>query len=177
MKKISVIILLLIGVAAWGFWQQEQPVQGAQTMPSWPQVSQEVVTQVEIMRDNKIIRLYKKATEWTVSDGRNASSHQVDKLVADLCNMRPVRVVSRLADHHAMLQLGDDAPHIVLRNAQGDVLLELLIGKAATDLVGNYVRLLNHDESLAVNRALLWQVSRNEDGWLATPTPSEAAQQ
>lgn len=106
---------------------------------------------------------------WTLQpENHPADAEAVQHLLQNLAAMQVVRVVAHHHAHDASLAL-DEAQAIGLsvQDKQGKVLLRMQIGKSATDMLSTYVRIDEQEEVLAVDQALVWQVRRMRDAWLA----------
>ncbi|MDQ6962359.1 MAG: DUF4340 domain-containing protein [Mariprofundaceae bacterium] len=165
MKKISVVLFILI-LGGMYFWQKERPLHVVQSMEHWPVFDQKKVSDVRVInQDGEVITLH-KADVWMLGD-QQADEKAVLQIIHDLHVMKPIRVVSRNIKQYARLEVTDKATRVVL-SAHGVTLLDLYVGKQGSDLISTYVRLQQSQEVVAVNKALVWQVNRQQSAWQKT---------
>jgi hypothetical protein len=168
----TVTVVILLGIGTWGLMRWQQPPQGLQAMPAWPVLVPAKVADIVLRAVGpgmQPVHLVKRGKAWQVQDGKvwqDADSQAVADMLGTLAAMRPDRVVTRKPAHYAALRVGDGADRITLRNADGVVMLDLLVGKPGPDLVSTYVRLAGTPAVLSVDRALDWQVRRPVSAWL-----------
>ncbi len=167
--RIGLPLAALLALGLWVLGQQAAPKSALQALPEWPQIDVQRVAAIEILQgDNRQLAIRKKNTAWFVgTDGEEtrADDGAVRHLLEDLAHMHPVRVVSHQPAHFSRLGVADDASRVRLLDGQQTLLLDLLIGKPATDLVSTYVRLAGTSRAVTVNRSLTWQVRRIPDAW------------
>jgi len=189
---LAVLLTAIAAMAVWAIREQAQPSAASQRLPEWASFSQANVSDVMIRHGKtSSIHLHRQGEHWVLlaedidSDkqpvladaSENAASKRpaadedaVGHLLGDLSSMQIVRVVSHHAEYFSQLQLDEEnGVNVQLRNPAGEILLDLWIGKPATDLVSTYARLQGAHEAVAVNRSLTWQVRRLPESWKAKP--------
>lgn len=164
-----VLILSLVGTV---LWLASRPDSAPQRMPEIAGFAIDAVQSIEITHaDSPPVKLQRIEGGWQVlsrsGQWRGAGSDAVSYLVDDLAAMAPLRVVTRNPEQYEKLKVGEGATKVTLKDQQGGLLFEVLIGKQGSDLLSTYLRLPDRPEVLAVNRSLVWQVSRPLDGWNA----------
>ncbi|MDX8382673.1 MAG: DUF4340 domain-containing protein, partial [Ghiorsea sp.] len=92
----------------------------------------------------------------------------VGQLLRDLQRMKVRRVASHQAEHHARFAVDDGGVQVLLKDSAGKMLLDVMVGKPATDLVTTYVRMTAENTVITVNKTLTWQVKRTPEAWLVT---------
>lgn len=177
MKRI-VLALGLLALAAWVLWRLNQPAHAPQSMPSLPAWDVAAVNTIEIRpRGQEAIVLHKRQGGWIVHADKEdtpAEATAVTKLLEDLHNMQPVRLVTSKRKHYRDLGVDAEADRVRLLR-DGSILLAVHIGKPASDLVSTYVRLVDQAAVLAVDKSLTWQIKRNPKAWRAVSTEAVAA--
>lgn len=170
MKRV-VFACLLVLLAAWAIWRLGQPSGALQAMPPLPAWEREEVYAIELMpHGREAMQLVQRQGTWFIREGESevaADAAAVAKLLDDLEGMRPVRLVTRKAQHYRDLGVGEGSARVILKRQDGAILLDMRIGKPASDLVSTYIRLADAAAVLAVNRSLSWQVHRNRKDWQA----------
>jgi len=171
MKKsvVALIVVLLAGA----LWLQQQPKDTAQTLPALPTFALANVQHVEVMLDHKTtLKAQRDGDAWILAD---ADSRQllhvlaIEQLLMDLQNMQPKRVVSHNPENAAKFEVAASDARVTLTDANKKVLLDVFVGKPATDLRSTYIRLASEDKVLTVDKTLTWQVKRTPESWFATP--------
>jgi len=165
----GIVILLLLGVA-----MQQQPSNTSQALPTLPSFALQDVVSLRIVQQDKLtVDTKREGNAWvTVQDGESQSgtvkAAVVEQLLFDLQMMQPKRVASSKPEHQSRFSVTEAAgSRVVLKGSQGDVLLDVIIGKPATDLVSTYIRISDSNTVMTVNKTLTWQVKRTADSWLA----------
>lgn len=173
-------VVVLLGIGVWGLMRWAEPPEALQAMPSWPAVVPAKVTNIVLHAAGpgmSPVHLERRGKTWRVREGKHwqdADAQAVADMLGTLATMRPDRVVTENPAHDAELRVTDAANRITLKDAQGAVVLDLLVGKPGPDLVSTYVRLAGKPAVLSVNRALDWQVRRPASAWLKPkPHPSK----
>jgi len=174
------VLIALIAVGGWTLWQQSLPDSESQTLPVWTAFEPAQVRDITLAGGGASpTHLKRQGEQWmllpesdvaVVEQAVAADDEAVDHLLADLAYMQPVRIVTRHAEHFS--RLGVDAAngmHVVLRDLSNAILLDILVGTPATDLISTYVRRQGDDEAVAVNRSLTWQIKRTHQAWQAQP--------
>lgn len=166
----------LAALMAAAIWHGMQPAAESQNLPDLPAVHAEQAALLQITAPGSRVRLHREKGEWFV-DGEarvRANGEAVEKLLADLSAMRPVRLLTRNSERYAELGLGEDAVRLTLTDDSQAVLADIFIGKQGTDILSTYIRFADMDAVLAVDRTLVWQVRRSQEGWFAPePVPEE----
>lgn len=169
-------LAVLMAVA---IWYGMRPAAELQNLPELPAVHAERAVGLQITATGSRVVLRRDKGEWFV-DGEakvQANGEAVEKLLADLSAMRPVRLLTRNSERYAGLGLGEDAVHLTLTDGSQVVLADIFIGKQGTDLLSTYIRFADMDAVLAVDRTLVWQVRRSREGWLAPEPVQEKAKE
>ena len=160
-------VLLLLGMV---LWLASRPDAASQQMPEIAGFVSDRVQTIEIAGgEASPIRFKRMGAGWQLlmnaGEWHDANGDAVSHLLNDLAAMKPIRVVTRNPEQHQRLKVGSKAIRVTLNDQHGVVLLEVLIGKQGSDLLSTYVRMAGQHEVLAVDRSLVWQVSRPLDGW------------
>ena len=151
-------------------WLASRPDAAPQKMPELAGFAVGTVHTIEIIQgDGLAVTLKRHDSDWQLQAGSGNESRADDEavthLLTDLASMKPVRVVTRNPNQYEKLKVGSGATKVTLKDQLGGVLFAVLIGKQGSDLLSTYIRIADKPEVLAVNRSLLWQVSRPLDGW------------
>lgn len=167
MNKYIVAAIIILALATLFFFQKSDIRKIQQKMPIWmPIEAPDVVTiKIKVMTEGETIVLHQSAGEWQLADDSMADNEAVERLLKDLGEMRPVRVVTRKRNHDDKLQLGDHSIHLLLLDAGGREVFNATVGKQGADLLSTYLRLDGTDAVLAVNKSLNWQLRRSADNW------------
>jgi len=175
MKKLIFGLVLLALLAA--VVMQQQPKSTSQTLPELPKFTVGNVTAFEIkMNQENAIKATRDGETWLLTEPEQPTPVKavvVGQLLSDLSNMQPKRVASHNPEHHARFSVADTDASVQLYNADGEVILHLMVGKPATDLVSTYVRLAGDDMVVTVDKTLTWQVKRTKEAWLVEEKDSE----
>ncbi len=176
------LLALIAALAIWALWQQSLPDSAPQALPAWDAFDQAKVSGIEIRNTGAgpvRLQLQNQTWMWLSAEGEKAAvianDEAVQHLLADLGSMRVGRVVSHQAAHFARLGVDEaTGTHVIVSDAKGAVLLDIFVGKPASDLISTYVRRQGEDIAVTVNRSLTWQVKREAKSWQASePAPSE----
>ncbi len=175
MKRYLALIAVIVLAAGAAWWQAQRPeraldADSAAVLRGWPQLAQDRIRQVEIRHAGVQVLLKRGDSGWLVRDRYGdvaANGDLVDRLLRDLVEMRPVRVVTRNPDYFDRFRLGKEADRLVLRDADGQALLDLLVGKPGSDLISTTVRRAGENSVMTVDRSLGWQVGRKPAQWRA----------
>lgn len=168
--KYAMIGLALVALLGLSLWFSMGPTAGSQQLPDMPTLAAGKVADIRISSTSGNVHLQKRDETWLVVGAGAADSDAVRQLLQDLSRMQPIRLLTRNSARYAELGLGAEAVHLVLKDGAGDPLLDLFIGKQGTDILSTYIRHAQMDAVLAVDRTLVWQVRRSQQGWLA-PEP------
>jgi hypothetical protein len=167
MKNIVIGIVIIVVLAVFAIGQRE-PQNTAQDLPELPQfVLEDVVSFKVAIKGKTSIEAKKEGERWLLLGSTSAkylNPLAVDQLLHDLQTMQAKRVVVRKTE--LFQRFAVDENEVVLRDKQDHALLDVFIGKPATDLVSTYIRLADHKRVLTVNRTLTWQIKRTPDAWL-----------
>ncbi len=165
MKKIAwvILFLLLLWMVTW-MWLQ--PASQSQRMDTWSDIAVEKIVQVMIQKasDEDIILTLQQG-KWRMANGDLAVQNAVLRLLDNLTTMQVIRLVTQTHHHDADLGLLKRGVTVQCLDAQGAVLLDLIVGKQGSDLLSTYVRRSGDDAVVAVNKALVWQVKRSKRAW------------
>lgn len=175
MKKIAVVLMVLLLAAA--LWlQQHQPKDTSQTLPPLPSFTLADVQRVAInLNHAPTLKAKREGEAWLVSDAEHrqlVNGIALGQLLADLQMMQPKRLVSSKADAYAAkFEVAPRDARVTLLDAEQNVLLDIYVGKPATDLRSTYLRLAGDNRVLTVDKTLTWQVKRTPESWLTSPEP------
>ena len=190
MKKsmVTVLILLLIGMV---FWLASRPDSAPQKMPELVHFNPADVFSITLKQEAVgVVSLLRSGEKWQLAGGLQgegkeaANADAVLHLLDDLAGMAIIRVVTRSPENYERLQIGlekmgstktgSGSTQVTLKGKDGNMLLNLFVGKQGSDLISTYVRMADTPEVLAVNRVLVWQVRRSYQGWKTrASTPAE----
>ncbi|MDX8388159.1 MAG: DUF4340 domain-containing protein [Ghiorsea sp.] len=174
-KKVA-LILVLLGLLI-GLVVQQSPNETAQDLPTLPVIQWDDVEAFDIQWHQKVkISAKKEGNIWLLVDAEaptKLNGNHVEQLLMSLQDMKPKRVASFKAEHHVRFSVAETDNLLTLRNANGDTLLAIYVGKPATDLVSTYIRLAGEDTVVTVDKTLTWQVNRTQDAWLLKEESSE----
>ncbi len=173
MKKtaITVLLLFLAGVV---IWLASRPDSAPQVMPEMIRFNPDAVYALTLTNGGEVTASFlRDGSRWKLEgegvegEQEDADADAVQHLLDDLASMNIVRVVTRNPEHYEKLRVTTGSTRVVLKSEGGDSLLELFIGKQGSDLISTYLRVGGRPEVLAVDRTLLWQVSRPYQEWKA----------
>ncbi len=166
MKELIAVIITLGLVAL--IVTQQAPKDTSQTLPELPKfILQDVASFRIYIKDKPRLEVKREGEQWLLvgSDTPTyAQKNAVSQLLYDLQTMQVKRVASRKTDQFSRFSVLDE--HVVLKDKEGKVLLDVFVGKPATDLTNTYIRLAGDDMVMTVDKVLTWQVKRTQDGWL-----------
>jgi len=160
------VILVLVAVLV----VQQKPQSTTQTLPSFNTFKISDVTQVALKKHGEVIMHGKHVEEEWLSISAikepavKLQTAVIEQLLHDLQSMQIKRVVSHQAENHDAFAV--NAQQVTLKNEQGEVLLDVFVGKPAKDLISTYIRFAGQDEVLTVDKILTWQVKRTAASWL-----------
>jgi len=175
--KILPILALIAALAIWVLWQQSQPDSASQTLPSWSSFDKASAGDLVIQGGNgAAIHLQRQGDTWMLLSASDtdeapvaANIEAVAHLLNDLANMQIGRVVSHQPAYFGRLGVdAESAAHVIVKDAQGLMLLDIFVGKPGSDLISTYVRRQGEDTAVTVNRSLTWQIKRVRRGWQAS---------
>ncbi|MFC1707190.1 DUF4340 domain-containing protein [Planctomycetota bacterium] len=137
----------------------------------FPGVTVDQVASVHILDDEgKTIELGREDGEFVVKSaaGYPADEEKVEKLLEKVCTLRAEGVVARSEGSHGGLGLkeGKAEREVTLRNASGDELLKLLLGRAVAG--GQFVRVAGETEVHRVSETLTWQCATYPSNYMDT---------
>jgi len=166
LKHISLwtILLILIGWSAWQFSKPEHAPQALLKTLDIKKVHAIALTPAH----SSHIHLEKQQNQWMLSGkpAVPANGESVRHLLADLAAMHIIRIVTHTHAHDNELGMSK-ATKLILSDKSGIRLLDLTVGKQASDLMSTYVRIGQAPEVFAVDKALIWQVRRDSHAWKA----------
>jgi len=159
------LFLLLLGLMLWMF---QKPPSQSQHMDMWTSIAVENIHKIVIQKQGaQTVVLQLQQDKWHLGNGDLAVQNATFRLLDDLTGMRVIRVVTRNHNHDADLRLLKRGVIVRCLDAQGNVLLDITVGKQGSDLLSTYVRRAGDDAVVAVNKALVWQVQRSKKAWKA----------
>lgn len=170
-------VIIIAGGLAWHQAQRPARVLDAASsavVASWPTLTPDEVASITINHGGATVRLQRAGKGWTVRDRYGAvaaNSDLVTRLLHDLRDMRPQRVVTRNPDYFQRFRVADGGDRLTLKGSGGRVLLDLLVGKPGSDFVSTHVRRADSQAIVLVDRSLGWQVGRAAESWRA-PKPA-----
>lgn len=166
MKKAAWVVFFL--VLLWAIlWLWQQPAAQSQRVDGWSDmIAVEDIVKMTIQKQaGKKITLTLQQGKWRLSNGDLAVQDAALRLLDDLTGMQVIRLVTRKHDYDADLGLLHRGVEVRCLNAQGVVLLDVMVGKQGSDLLSTYVRRVGDDAIVAVDKALVWQVRRGRKAW------------
>ncbi len=164
-KTIAVVSILILMVVLIGLKEPKDTQQALPDIPSF-EVADVVALRI-INKGQPTFSASKQGEGWLLRDSespRPVNKDAVEQLLHDLQNMKPKRVVSRKTERFQTFSVADT--EVILKDKQGKVLLDVFIGKPATDLTSTYLRFADSKLVMTVNKVLTWQVKRTQDAWL-----------
>ncbi len=168
-----IAVLITLGLVALIIMQQS-PKDTLQSLPELPHFTVQDVATFSISSKGKVILKGKrKGDKWLLVGSDTPTYLQtkaVERLLHDLQSMQAKRVVVRKTE--LFQRFAVDENEVVLQDKQGHILLDVFVGKPATDLVSTYIRLADDKRVLTVDKVLTWQVKRTLDAWLDTKEES-----
>ena len=166
MKELIAVIITL-GLMALIVTQQS-PKDTSQHLPSLPSFALESVASFTIqMKGKPSLEAKREGDKWLLVGSDTPTYLQdnaVSQLLHNLQSMRVKRVVSRKKEQFSRFSVQNE--QVVLKDSAGKVLLDVFVGKPATDLTHTYIRLAGADMVITVDKVLTWQVKRTHDAWL-----------
>ncbi len=171
MKNLGIgfVVIVMLVLFALG---QRAPKDTAQVLPNLPSFALAevagLVIQIKgqpLFETKKVAK--KEGDQWLLVDSETPTYLNilaVDQLLHDLQTMKVKRVVVRKTE--LFQRFAVDENEVMLKDKQGNVLLDVFVGKPATDLVSTYIRLADDKRVLTVDKILTWQVKRTPDAWL-----------
>jgi len=173
MKKLVAVGIVLVLLGVW--LSLQAPVDTGQSLPKLPTFQVDDVVTLQIKRgDTVVLDAVRQGQVWKQADADNSVTLQaaaVEQLLHDLQSMKPKRVVSRKAERFTRFAVDDH--QVVLKDKNEKVLLDVFVGKPATDLTSTYIRLADSPVVLSVDKVLTWQVKRTHDAWLEKTKPAK----
>jgi len=164
----TVLVIAALLLSCWVLWQWLQPVAAPQSMPELTRFNQDQIKRVSLnVGSREVLSLLFQDDVWLLGDDSlaRADENAVFRLLDDLRDMEPLRVVTRNPERHQRLQVHEGSTRLVLKDDSDHVLLDVYVGKQGSDLISTYIRLANSPEVVAVDRALAWQVRRSPGAW------------
>jgi len=168
-------IITVIVVSAGLAWQQSQQPPSAvdatskHALQQWPQITPAAVASIQLRHNGTTTKLDQHRSQWMVSDQYGAAVAANQALVAQLLktvtHMRPQRVVSSNPENFSRFRLTDDADRLTLKGENGNVLLDILVGKSGSNLISTTVRQVGDNVIINVNRSLAWQLGKSAASW------------
>jgi len=173
MKKIFAIVGLFALVVLL-IWQQK-PQETLQNLPTLPSFVLADVVTLEIKQQAGSLQADYDGQTWTLVGDKHKQLKEavVGQLLLDLQTMKPQRVASTKAEYVHRFAVADSDVRVTLSDNKGAKLLDMIIGKPATDLRSTYIRLFGQDTVLTVNKILTWQVKRTPGAWLVEEEKAE----
>lgn len=165
MKKIiAVVIVAVLLLIVLG---QYAPQDTMQQLPNLPNFQLEQVADFNIQVNGQSrVQGKRDGDYWLLATDPTVhlQTTVVGQLLHDLQSMSVKRVASNNKEQQTRFAVNE--AQVILKNGQGKVLLDVFVGKPATDLRSTYIRLAQQDSVLTVDKVLTWQVKRTADAWL-----------
>jgi len=173
MKELIAVVITLVLVAL--IVTQNSPDETSQALQSLPSFVLEDVASFSVqLKDKSKLEAKREGDKWLLT-GRDTPTYLQTKvasqLLHDLQTMQVKRVASRNPDKFSRFSVSD--AQVILQDKEGKVLLNVFIGKPATDLTSTYVRLADENMVVTVDKVLTWQVKRTQDAWLEKQTATK----
>ena len=166
MKELIAVVITLGLVAL--IVTQNSPNETSQTLPPLPSFVLEDVASFSVqLKDKTKLKVKREGDKWLLAGSDTPTYLQtnvVSQLLYDLQTMQVKRVASRNPDKFSRFSVSD--AQVILKDTEGKVLLNVFIGKPATDLTSTYIRLADENMVVTVDKVLTWQVKRTQDAWL-----------
>jgi len=166
MKELIAVVITLGLVAL--IVTQNSPNETSQTLPPLPSFVLEDVASFSVQLKGKTkLKAKREGDKWLLVGSDTPTYLQtnvVSQLLYDLQGMQVKRVASRNPDKFSRFAVSD--AQVILQDTEGKVLLNVFIGKPATDLTSTYIRLADENMVVTVDKVLTWQVKRTQDAWL-----------
>jgi len=166
MKELIAVVITLVLVAL--IVTQNSPDETSQTLPSLPSFVLEDVASFSVqLKDKSKLEAKREGDKWLLisRDTRTyLQTNVASQLLHDLQTMQVKRVASRNPDKFSRFSVLD--AQVILQDKEGKVLLNVFIGKPATDLTSTYIRVADENMVVTVDKVLTWQVKRTQGAWL-----------
>ncbi|MCF6208465.1 MAG: DUF4340 domain-containing protein [Ghiorsea sp.] len=166
MKELIAVVITLGLVAL--IVTQNSPNETSQTLPLLPSFALEDVASFSVqLKDKPKLEAKRDGDKWTLVGSDTPTYLQanvVSQLLHDLQTMQIKRVASHTPDKFARFTVQD--AQVILQDKEGKMLLDVFVGKPATDLTSTYIRLADENMVVTVDKVLTWQVKRTQDAWL-----------
>ncbi|MDQ6977538.1 MAG: DUF4340 domain-containing protein [Ghiorsea sp.] len=173
MKELVAVVITLGLVAL--IVTLNSPSETSQTLPTLPSFVLEDVASFSVQRKDKTkLEAKRSGDKWLLVGGATPTYLQtnvVSQLLHDLQNMQVKRVASRNPEKFSRFSVLD--AQVILQDKEGNDLLDVFIGKPATDLISTYIRLADENMVVTVDKVLTWQVKRTQDAWLEQETATK----
>ncbi len=173
-KLLAIAVLVALGM----LWLSLQaPKDTSQSLPDLPAFALSDVASLRIKQGEQVVldAVY-EGDVWRTREDKPVALQTlaIEQLLHDLQSMKPKRVVSRKTERFPTFEV--NTYRVVLKDSSGKVLLDVFVGKPATDLTSTYIRLADSPVVLTVDKVLTWQVRRTHDAWLKpADTPKDKA--
>ncbi|OGY43004.1 MAG: hypothetical protein A2Y67_03390 [Candidatus Buchananbacteria bacterium RBG_13_39_9] len=170
-KFITLIIILIILVAVFIFWQN--PLNHKTNNGNTEEISTanlDNAQKIEISKGDKTTILQKENDKWLVSSENNAEANldYINKLIDALKEVKQGTIISQNKDKLATFELAEGQyTKVKLSDSSNNILLELLVGKMGPAYTQSYVKKLNSDNVLLINQNLLLSITPNS--WIKPP--------
>ncbi|MDQ7004439.1 MAG: DUF4340 domain-containing protein [Ghiorsea sp.] len=171
MKELIAVIITFFLVAL--IVIQNTPQETSQMLPKSPSFSLEDVASLSVrLKDKPDLEAKRDGDKWLLANSGTPTYLNplaIDQLLHDLQSMKVKRVASANPEQFSLFSVADH--EVVLQDKAGKVLLDVFIGKPATDLTSTYIRLADEKLVITVDKVLTWQVRRTQDAWLNKELP------
>ncbi|MDQ6976338.1 MAG: DUF4340 domain-containing protein [Mariprofundaceae bacterium] len=172
--KYIILAIMMLATATVFFFQKSDISEIQQKIPIWSPIEVSDVATIKItMAAKETIVIHWAAGEWQLNDHVKADHEAVERLLKDLAEMRPVRVVTRKHKHDEKLRLdAKSGVHLLLLDAADRDIFNAMVGKQGANLLSTYLRLQGSDVVIAMDKSLNWQVYRSIHDWEETTLKS-----
>lgn len=165
--KEFIAVIITLGLMAL-IVTQNSPKDTSQTLPELPIFDLADVARLSVhFKGKPSLEAKREGDKWLLLHSDKPTYLQtnvVSQLLHDLSTMQVKRVASKKTDQFQRFSVADN--EVVLKDEQGKVLLDVFVGKPATDLTSTYIRLADENMVVTVDKVLTWQVKRTQDAWL-----------
>lgn len=141
------------------------PDSGKISKPLLPGINTEEISQVELIRPDKILKLTKNEDKsWILTEGENevveADSDKINQLLNDIGGIKKDLLVSNNADKQDLFMVGPTGLEVKLY-AKDQIVADFFAGKPSANWAGQYFRLADSDEIVQYNQNLLMSLEQD----------------
>jgi hypothetical protein len=158
------VLGLVFSPARMGKREAETPL-----LPGFNRDQRNLAAVVELSTAEGSLKLFKKGESWVLPGGRleyPVSRSRIDALFDFLAEMKRTRIVTDNPDAWPDFEVGDAAPRrIRLLDEAGNILTDIIVGKAATGGGDDYVRRGDSSEVVLSNRSFEYYLNVEDKFW------------